>query len=522
VPDYLKRQLIAYIGNKRSLLPFLSELFQRLTPPEKGPGVFLDAFAGSGAVARLARTLGFEVHANDWEPYSYAMNQAFLTLTPAGAETAFAPRGGLKAVLHRLNSLVLPQEEFVARWYAPRCTEAADWRTERLFYTRENALWIDAVREKIDDLCPPSLGETPVRSLLLALLVYEASVHSNTSGVFKAYHKGFGGHGGDALTRIKAKMELEYPVLWDSPRKASASALDAAAFLRGRSADLIYLDPPYNQHQYGSNYHLLNTVVLGDRFVPQLKAGIRKDWTKTKSPFCSKANARQAFADLIDAADARHLVISYNTEGVVPFEELYDLLDKRGRVELAVQDYVTYRGGRQSPGRRNHNLEFCLVVDTSAAHRSGNRPSVNRFLAEKRLGTLLKSAFVPQRLAAALGKLAWPTEDGHRFVGTPDLTELSLPHLEALTATLAEAACRSHQEEFSVLLGLLENTAPGPVRNRRTRRLVLVLRKFAFRQYQPDFYQAWEQARQHALKTGDQRLSQWVEELQDLAVKRFS
>jgi adenine-specific DNA-methyltransferase len=529
VSEYLKRQLIAYIGNKRALLPFLTGLFERLVPNGRAPGVFLDAFAGSGSVARLARTLGYEVHANDWEPYAHAMNRAFLTLTPTTATRAFAPLGGLDSVLLRLNNLTAPVgEEFIARWYAPRSTQTADWRTERLFYTRENALWLDAVREQIDELCP---DDGPARSLLLALLVYEASVHSNTSGVFKAFHKGFGGHGGDALGRILAKMELEHPVLFESPRRATASALDAHVFLRGRSADVVYLDPPYNQHQYGSNYHLLNTVVLGDRFVPERKAGIRRDWVKTKSAFCSKATAAAALASVLDAADARHLVVSYSTEGVVPFDQLYDLLDRRGRVELAVSDYVTYRGGRQSPARRTHNLEFVLVVDTASSAGTGQKTAIDRFRAERRLATLLKGSFVPRRLCVGFeveGSVLlvdgrrWPTDSLYRFETAPDLEGLSLAALERAAETLAAAACRNHQEEAAVLEALLASTPPGALRVRRVRRLALVLRKFAFRQYQAEFEAALERARGLKLDREDDLLPRLLDELASVAQRRFA
>jgi len=518
-PDYLKRQLIAYLGNKRALLPFLSDLFQRLRPT---PGVVLDAFAGSGAVSRLARSLGHEVHANDWEPYAAVVNRAFLTLTPAAARDAFAPYGGVSSVLARLNALRQPQEEFLARWYAPRDTKTADWRTERLFYTRENALWLDAVREAVDAF------DEPARTLLLALLIYEAATHANTNGVFKAFHKGFGGHGGDALKRILSPMELEEPVLCDSPRSASASSLDAAQFLRGRSADLVYLDPPYNQHQYGSNYHLLNTVTLGDRFVPERKAGIRRDWTSTKSAFCSRAEAPAAFATLLDAADARHLVVSYNTEGVIPFEQLYDQLSRRGRVELAVRDYVTYRGGRQSPGRKTHNLEFVLVVNTR--ERSGSREAIDRFLAEKRLSTLLKSAFVPSRLRAAFpgegtdivvdGRV-WRTDELHRFLD-PDVVGLSLDALRDVTRRLTGAACRSHQEEFAVLLDLLKTASARARNSPRVRRLALVLRKFAFRQYRADYEAAFAQARAFADAAPDGLLTRLLDELAPVAERRFS
>jgi adenine-specific DNA-methyltransferase len=233
----------------------------------------------------------------------------------------------------------------------------------------------------------------------------------------------------------------------------------------------------------------------------------------------------------VDAADARHLVVSYNTEGVVPFEELYDLLDRRGRVDLRVQDYVTYRGGRQSPGRRTHNLEFVLVVDTKARDRSGARPTVDRFLAEKRLGTLLKGAFDPGRLRAAfpgsgttveVAGRPWPTEALHRFVPLPDPAGLTLGQIHEAAGALEAAACRSHQEEFSVLLGLLEDIPAGPLRTRRARRLVLVLRKFAFRQYQADFVRDLARARDLARRSGDRLLAGLLDDLEPVADRRFA
>ena len=63
----------------------------------------------------------------------------------------FRGRGGLAAVLAGLNALPapLPEHRYVSRHYAPRSTGTADWRTERLFYTTENALAIDAMRWRI-------------------------------------------------------------------------------------------------------------------------------------------------------------------------------------------------------------------------------------------------------------------------------------------------------------------------------------------------------------------------------------
>ncbi len=325
---YLTEQLIAYIGNKRALLPFLHGVLSGLVE-EPSRAAFLDPFAGSGAVSRLARMMGFRVHANDWEPYSLVINSCHLGVGKSELQSLFGDRGGLGALLAELNDLpALPSEEYISRHYAPRATATADWRTERLFYTRENALAIDALRERIERLRPGEPAEPRARSekhVLLASLLYQAATHTNTSGVFKACHKGFGGHGRDALTRILAPIRLQAPVLVDAPAPSTMDCMDAASFLRARPGDICYLDPPYAGHQYGSNYFMLNTIALWDkppvsdergpdgRF--RQKAGIRPDWTRTRSAFCYRSTALPAMKEIVEAADCRWLVVSYSNEG---------------------------------------------------------------------------------------------------------------------------------------------------------------------------------------------------------------
>lgn len=553
---YLSRQLIAYIGNKRSLLPFVGGLFDRLAP---GRGVLLDPFAGSGAVARLARLMGFQTIANDWEPYARLMNEAFLTVSARQAGQLFGHLGGLEAAFAHYNSLKSSTAEpYMARWYAPKTTEGADFRTERLFYTAENAAFLDRVRSAVEhdypdiDLSVP--GEaSPRRSeklLLTASLLYEASVHSNTNGVFKAFHKGFGGHGKDALGRILSPMQLEIPALADAPHPGQVCSLDAARFVQGRPAEVIYLDPPYNQHQYGSNYHILNTLALWDRLPAPLdlgpdgrlkdKAGIRRDWTARRSPFCVRSQAPQAFAALIAATDARSVVLSYNTEGIIPFETLWETLSTHGKTELLVQDYVTYRGGRQSPDRQVHNLELLLVLTRGQKSQPGSLNSVRRFMLEKKLFGLLRKSFHPGRLAqtfAVTGSdlqlapaagnrpaLSLRLDSGLRFLYTPaSWAAFSVPELEAMLAKLEDCLCRSHQEEAVLLLEMIE-TAPPKVAAARQRRLLQVLRKFAFKKYKSEFFGTLELARQLAarLNGAGAGLSQGLDQLEALARLRIT
>ncbi len=409
VPEYARTRLIAYIGNKRALLPFLLPVFLEVEAEAK-ISRFLDPFAGSGAVSRLARSLGWSVMANDVEEYSRAVNTAWLGVSADELPFLFAPDGGMDAVLESLNGMhpdrgdrvaPCPVEPYIARHYAPASTADADWRRERLFYTSENAMFLDRARCAIDWLFPDHGSE---HSILLGLLVYEAATHANTSGVFKAYHKGFGGHGRDALGRIMAPMKLEPPLLWKGlPSEVCCG--DAASFCAGRSADLCYLDPPYNQHQYGSNYHLLNTIARWDR--PPVSdertadgslrsaAGIPPSWKASRSAFCSKVTAGAAFRDLLSSVDARSILLSYNTEGIVPAEELFELLSDRADVSLRSLDYVKYRGGRQSASSQVRNREILFLAR--------RRESPGRIVAENCAASLeLAELKVDLRLARAL------------------------------------------------------------------------------------------------------------------------
>lgn len=517
--SFLTEQLIAYIGNKRALLPFLHGVFSRLAP-EPSRAAFLDPFAGSGAVSRLARMMGFTVGANDIEHYSYVINSCHLGLAKADLAVLFTEIGGLEAVLADLNRLPPLSEEkaYISRHYAPRSTDGADWRTERLFYTRENALRIDAVRERIEEMYPgiPE-KETAFRRkmTLLAPLLYEAATHTNTSGVFKACHRGFGGHGRDALTRIMAGIVLRPPVLIDAPAPSNVSCMDAGDFLSRRSADICYLDPPYAVHQYGSNYFMLNSIALWDKPPVSVargtdgrlrsKAGIRPDWSRTRSQFCYPATAFDAMRRIVQAADCRWLVVSYSDEGLIGLEELCELLAGTGSLSLSSTGYVKYPGGKQSLGRTTRNQELVLVVDRGAHSRarvSGVASPVNDLLRDVRIARLMGGAFDPVRIRAA-----FPVE-GDAIVVEPckgKSVRLPMRHLWRFTAdalpprfaasadaerfvtALGGCAVRNVREEIDVIVGVLRTNPAARQRDKLLKEVLRLTNKLAHRKYSDIF-----------------------------------
>ncbi|MBN2617003.1 MAG: DNA adenine methylase, partial [Spirochaetales bacterium] len=149
---FLTKQLIAYIGNKRTLLPFLSSVFDGFDIKHKIS--FLDPFAGSGAVSRLGKFKGYRVSTNDWESYSYVFNSCFIGVNKSNS--LFEKSGGIKKIFNDINSLNAPFTPYISKHYAPESTNEADYITERLFYTKENAVFIDRARSYIEDLYPES------------------------------------------------------------------------------------------------------------------------------------------------------------------------------------------------------------------------------------------------------------------------------------------------------------------------------------------------------------------------------
>ena len=184
--SYLTDQLIPYIGNKRKLLPLIKQAIERSGVED---GVFFDAFAGSGVVSRLAKMMGFKVIANDWEPYAETINTAYISVN---REPAFGGFGGLDRAISELNALN-GVRGYIASHYCPCDDENYDTDTERMFYTQHNGRKIDAVREQIARWRDSGRLSRQEEALLLAPLIYQASYCSNTSGVFKGFHNGWGG-----------------------------------------------------------------------------------------------------------------------------------------------------------------------------------------------------------------------------------------------------------------------------------------------------------------------------------------
>ena len=173
---YLTEQIITYLGNKRKLLNNITievETILQELGIEKAK--ICDLFSGSGVVARCLKQYASRLYVNDLENYSYIINDCYLTNTEDFNEKFY----------NELYTKVISQtpiEGIITNNYAPKDDDNIK-EGERVFYTHKNAMTIDTIRTAIDDI-PESY-----KKFFLAPLLYEASVHANTSGVFKGFYK---------------------------------------------------------------------------------------------------------------------------------------------------------------------------------------------------------------------------------------------------------------------------------------------------------------------------------------------
>ncbi|MGI5097301.1 DNA adenine methylase [Treponema socranskii] len=359
--DFLTTQIITYLGNKRLLISNIENEVNTISQKlQKEKMICADIFSGSGIVARMLKKHSDTLIVNDLENYSAVINSCYLiNKKEYPAKKCSALRNEIEnQSIHKKYSGIISQN------YAPK-NDNDILPGERVFYTHENAVLIDTYRKLIDEI----VEEDGLKKFFLAPLITEASVHVNTSGVFKGFYKDkhtgvgcFGGAGKNALSRIFGKIELKEPVFSNYESKLHVYQKDAVQISKElKDLDIAYLDPPYNQHPYGSNYFMLN-LILKNKLDTEISkvSGITQDWNR--SVFNKSYAALNALEKIIVNLDSKFIIISYNSEGFISFDEMRDMLHKYGKFKTREIRYNTFRGSRNLKKRDIHVCEYLFIL----------------------------------------------------------------------------------------------------------------------------------------------------------------
>ena len=333
--------MIKYLGSKRRLVPVLAEL-----AAASGARTALDLFTGTTRVAQAFKGLGLAVTAVDAARYSEVFARTYIA-TDAGR----VERKELTDALGHLAALPGRAGYF---------TETFCVRSR--FFQPFNGKRVDAIREAIGREYAGSWLEP----LLLTSLLEAADRVDSTTGVQMAYVKQW-------APRSFNPLQLRAPELLAGPGRALRGDALALAPVLG-PFDLAYLDPPYNQHRYFTNYHVWETLVAWDAPEHYGVACKRLDARDpaTKSAFNSKPAMPAALREVVGAVDCELLVLSYNDESWLSLADLEAMCADRGEVATLVFDSARYVGARigihnpsgEKVGRVSHlrNREYLIVA----------------------------------------------------------------------------------------------------------------------------------------------------------------
>jgi adenine-specific DNA-methyltransferase len=338
------RAMVKYLGSKRVLVPVIEQLARRL-PIE----TVCDVFAGTTRVGQALRRAGLVVHSNDLATYSEALALAYIVADEA------VDRRRLRELLAHLGALPSEHGYF---------TETFCIRSR--YFQPHNGMRVDAIRNEIERLELSSLE----RGLALTSLIEAADRVDSTCGLQMAYLKSW-------APRSFNSLELREPRAIGGPAGTVArmDAIELASRLEG--VDCAYLDPPYNQHSYFSNYHIWETLMRWDAPEHYGVACKRVDCKTAKSPYNSKRHAWAAFSSLIERLSTPWIVVSFSNEGFYDLREVGALLSEKGYLRSIAIDFKRYVGAQigifnpsgERVGKVSHlrNKELLFVVGPEEA-----------------------------------------------------------------------------------------------------------------------------------------------------------
>ncbi len=338
--------MIKYLGSKRRLVPVIARMVAAV-----GAERALDLFTGTTRVAQAMKAEGVSVTAVDSARYAEAFARCYVE-----ADATTVDHHELVAAIAHLDA-TRGNPGYVTETFC---------RASR-FFQPFNGERIDAIRDAIE----ADFSDSPLFSILLTSLIEAADRVDSTTGVQMAYVK-------DWAARSYNRLELRVPTLLDGAGRAlRGDACELAGTLG--SFDVAYLDPPYNQHRYYTNYHVWETLVAWDAPEHYGVACKRIDARDpgTKSAFNSKRTMPDALARAVADVDCELLILSYNDESWLSLEELVAMCDHHQEVTTLSFDSPRYVGARigihnpagERVGTVSHlrNLEYLVLAGSRGA-----------------------------------------------------------------------------------------------------------------------------------------------------------
>ena len=318
-----------FIGNKTNLLNDIAQVIkENCDGTEK---VFCDIFSGTVSVARFFKNR-YKIISNDLLYFSYILQKGTIENNEIPSFKKLEDRLNIHDVFDYLENIDIKQEKFnkfIYENYSP------NKKCERMYLTPENALRIDFIRNKIEEWRNKELINKNEYYYLLAALIEGVPFVSNITGTYGAYLKQWD-------KRAFKKFEMIRLNVIDNNVKNQCYNKNSNDLIQEISGDILYLDPPYNERQYLPNYHLLETIARYDNPEIKGKTGIR-EYNSEKSNYCIKNKVYSEMEELIKNAKFKHIIVSYNQDGLLSKNDIETILKKYGNKETYKLYEIPYK-----------------------------------------------------------------------------------------------------------------------------------------------------------------------------------
>lgn len=309
-----------YLGSKKTLNSIILPIIEKyLRKNDK----FGDLFSGTGNIAYniSKKNKDIEVIGNDLQYYSYVIMKALLTYYTK------EDKKEIKEILNKLEEIKKKEDGFFRKNYSP---------PKRKYFTKRNAIKIDSYREEIEKY----KSKEKIYYYLLANLISNTDKIANVPALYASYLKKF------KKSALKELNLNDYEENEIKSKKNKIYNIDTNELVKKIKFDVVYIDPPYNNRQYGDNYHILETLAKNNK--PKIHGKTGLPYEIEKSKYCKKQLIKEVFTDLIyNLEDCRVIIVSYNNEGLMSLEELEEILGKNRRLIKKEIEYKKFKNNEK-------------------------------------------------------------------------------------------------------------------------------------------------------------------------------
>lgn len=335
-----------YLGSKTKLINFIHKVVNENCDEIKS---VLDLFGGTGVV-------GYSFN----DQCSVLINDILKTNIVA-YDTFFSndaiDESKIEKLIDGYNSINVKKDNYYSKNFA------------NTYLSEKNMKKVGFIRDDIDKQYKNKNINEREKSILICSLIYSIDKIANTVGHYDAYRKN---------GNLDQELIMLFPNINNLYNKNNQIYCeDSNQLVKNISADLVYIDPPYNSRQYCDAYHFLENVAHNNK--PEVFGTARKmDRSNLKSKYCT-AKAATEFADLIENIKAKYILVSYNNTGEkgnarsnakITDSQILEILGKKGEVKVFEQEYALFNTGKTKLNDHKERLFLCIVGEKNNVHIS--------------------------------------------------------------------------------------------------------------------------------------------------------